>query len=198
MVRGTTFVSFVLLTGLVMVVGATGRAEDQESKESLRSSGLMTVAAPRKLSKNSKASKDDTAISEEDVSSLLHLLVFEKAVDVYRSMQPAPSLANDEDAATRADTNEIGGRELVELDVYYEKYACTGCVNFFMWVKELTPDEKEDFCGFVVFLVLRVEESAFIRGAGPFMEYCKEFIQCPFSPRKCCQVEGVCLKLLPS
>ena len=196
----TTFVSFGLLTGLVVVGGAAaaaaaaaagGAAAGAEDQAGPRSSGLMTVAAPRKLSKNSKASNADAGLSEEDGGSLLRFMVFEKAVDVYRSTQPAPSSAKEEEAAARADTNE-SGHELLVSEVGYRKYACTGCVGFFLWVNGLTPDEQEYLCVVVVQHSPHLEEK--YRENPLFLkEYFEELVQCSSTPLSCCQSEGVCL-----
>ena len=198
MVGVATFVSLVLLAGLV-VVGAAAGAEDPAGP---RSSVLTTVVEEvrpvsvvdsRKLSKNSKAS-NNAGLSEEDARSLLRAMVFEKAVDVYRSMQPAPSLAEEEEAAARADTNESGGHKLLGFDVHYNEYACTGCAGFFSWGTQLTSDEREDFCYNVLILVSVTAiywlPDKFLRF---FFDHCMEILQCPLTPTMCCQSQGVCL-----
>jgi len=153
MVRAAV-VAFVLLAGLVMVGAAGGAAGGAEDQDGPRSSVLMTVVeegrpvpvaveAPRKLSKHSKASQDD-AVSKE-VESLLGLLVFQTAVDRYRfSLQSARSLAEDETAAARADTNESDGRELRASS--YEEYDCGRCLAFFAATPGLSPYFQREFC----------------------------------------------------
>jgi len=156
MVRAAV-VAFVLLAGLVMVgaveAATAGGAEDQDGP---RSSVLKTVVeegrpipvavaveAPRKLSKNSKASNDDAGLSKE-VESLLRLLVLKTAVDLHRFfMQPARSLVEDETAAAR-EKNASGGREL--LRGTYKEYDCDGCLAFFEGAPQYTTEEQTTFC----------------------------------------------------
>lgn len=127
-------------------------------------------------------------------------MVFEKAVDVYRSMEQSQSSAEDKEAAAHAIANE-NGRELLGLRGTYEEYDCTGCVDFFLLGSQLTPDEQEDFCRVVVVLVFRTATNrvtGFAYVETTVMEillynYCNELLQCPFTPTICCQSQGVCL-----
>ena len=195
MVRVATFVS-LLLAGMV-VVGAAG-ADDNESPRSsviisdaakaTSSTMMMTtttvvdgvpVPVPtRKLTKNSKASKDDAAAVSEEVQGLLRLLVFEKAVDLYRSTEQSSF----EDA-------------VVEND--YKEYACTGCVGFFTRGTQLPPDEQKEFCQDVileVFSKIAIISHCQWPGILSFTQnYCSALFQCSSTPTMCCQSRGVCL-----
>ena len=203
MVRVATFVS--LLLGGMLVEGATG-AEDTTSPRSSviigdaatatgSSTTMMTtttvvdgvpVPVPvltRKLTKNSKASKDDAGVSEE-VQSLLRLLVFEKAVDLNRFLMEQSSF---EDA-------------LVENN--YKEYACTGCVGLFTSGTQLPPDEQDAFCQKVILQVLNKigrrwgpkNTVIYLSLASlPLNQYCNELLQCPSTPTMCCQSQGLCL-----
>ena len=72
------------------------------------SSRMMTVedgvpaTAPRKLTKQSKAATNACAVLSQNVKRLLRTLVFEKAMELYRSVQQQPS----SDDAARADDND--------------------------------------------------------------------------------------------
>ena len=150
MVRVAIFLS--LLIASMMVVGVAG-AEDTASPRSsvligdvAKATGSSTTTmtttiveeAPvpvpvvpiRKLTKNSKASKDDAAVSEE-LEGLLRLLVYETALDLYRSREPSS----------------------VDATV---KEACTDCVDFFTWGTPLPRKEQLEFCQEVVDQVVKL------------------------------------------
>ena len=186
-------VAFVsLLIGGMVVVGATGA----EVNEIPRSS-VITVAdgvpipvpvlvPTRKLTKNSKASKDDTAVSEE-VQDLLRLLVFATAVDLNRfSMEQSSFEDAREDAAVEND---------------FAEHACTDCVGLFTSVQQMSPFKKKQFCRTVVYKVaiqigtiqqgtLTTNESVLL---GLLGDFCIELVECPSTPNVCCQSTGVCL-----
>ena len=189
MVRVAIFLS-LLLAGK-MVVGVAG-AEDTASPRSsvligdvAKATGSSTTTmtttiveeAPvpvpvvpiRKLTKNSKASKDDAAVSEE-LEGLLRLLVYETALDLYRSREPSSVDAT------------VGN-------------ACTDCVDFFTWGTPLSPNEQDEFCQEVVYqiLKLRIGTLAAAERAAILNQYCNELLQCPSTPTMCCQSRGVCL-----
>ena len=203
MVRVATFVS-LLLAGM-LVEGATG-AEDTTSPRSSviigdaatatgSSTTMMTtttvvdgVPVPvltRKLTKNSKASKDD-AVSEE-MQGLLRLLVFATAVDLNRfSMEQSSFEDAREDAAVEND---------------FAEHACTDCVGLFTSVQQMSPFKKKQFCRTVVYKVaiqigtiqqgtLTTNESVLL---GLLGDFCIELVECPSTPNVCCQSTGVCL-----
>ena len=186
-------VSFVLLAGLVMV-GAIEAAAGAEDKDGLGTSVLTTiveevrpvpVAAPRKLSKKSKASQDD-GVSKE-VDRLLRLLVYQTSVDQYDfSTQPARSLAEVEIAAARVNTNE-NGRGLFFIPI---NLRCQACLVYFAWATQLTSEEQEEFCDAVVSVL---DPDSSLKATLTF--YCNAIVQCPNTNpnlRQCCLFEGQC------
>lgn len=178
MVSVATFVSFVLLASMVVVVEAAGEAAGTEDNASPRSSVLTTVveegpvpvpALPtRKLTKNSKASKDDAAVSEE-LEGLLRLLVYETALDLYRSREPSS----------------------VDATV---KEACTDCVDFFTWGTPLPRKEQLDFCTEVVdqVLVKLGWDRRFFMSLHINRKTCYTLLECSSTATICCQSQGLC------
>jgi len=188
MVRAAV-VAFVLLAGLVMVGAAGGAAGGAEDQDGPRSSVLMTVVeegrpvpvaveAPRKLSKHSKASNDDAGLSKEG-ESLLRLLVFQTAVDLYRFVtQPARSLAGDETISA-----------LVRLSTY-EEYDCDGCLAFFAGTPGYSTGFQRTFCSKVSNAVGEksgIDDVFFIA----YTE-CLQFFTANCRVSACCQSLGVC------
>ena len=191
MVRAA-FVS--LLIASMVAVGSAG-TEDNESHRSLVTTvadGVpvpVPVAPPRKLTKNSKASKDD-AVSEE-MQGLLRLLVFATAVDLNRfSMEQSSFKDAREDAAVEND---------------FAEHACTDCVGLFTSVQQMSPFKKKQFCRTVVYKVaiqigtiqqgtLTTNESVLL---GLLGDFCIELVECPSTPNVCCQSTGVCLNWEP-
>ena len=182
-------VAFVsLLIGGMVVVGATGAEVNEIPRSSVItvSDGVpVPVPVPtRKLTKNSKASKDDTVVSEE-VQDLLRLLVFATAVDLNRFLMEQSSF---EDAV---------------VENNYKEYTCTGCVGLFTSGTQLPPDEQDEFCQEVVFQVLNKIGKIIINNrdaAGILSQVslllnqdCNELLQCSSTPTMCCQSQGVCL-----
>lgn len=162
-------VAFVSLLIVGMVVGAAGAEDNEnESRSSVitsdaakASSTMMTtivvnvvpIPVPtRKLSKKRKASNDNEL--SEDVKRLLRLLVFNEAVDLYRSMQqPVPDDAafvdNDgrelqtvEDCVYKDQILDAAGQQVPTQYIYGAavECACGGCLAFFTW----GPDSYND------------------------------------------------------
>ena len=192
--RSMVRVAFVslLIAGMV-VVGAVRAEEDND--ESPRSSVLTVVeegrlvpvpALTRKLTKNSKASQEEAAVSEE-MQSLWRVLVYKTAVDLNRfSMQSSQSLAGG------------FGRELQEVPDKYTEYACYECLTFFEAAPQSNFHSEQDFfCQPVVGVVALVyREINYDKFPLPPMtrdllfELCMELIQCPSTPTVCCQTHG--------
>ena len=93
--------------GMITVAAAETATVAEGGKEEGETNGTMmtvldgvpaTSTAPRKLTKKSKASNDDVSLSQE-VRGLLGRLVFEKAMELYRFVQPSS------DDAARADND---------------------------------------------------------------------------------------------
>ena len=183
-------VAFVsLLIASMVVVGSAGAAgtEDNESHRSSVTTvedGVpvpVPVAPPRKLSKNSKASKDDTAVSEE-VQDLLRLLVFGTAVDLNRFRMEQSSFED-----TVVENN-------------YEEYTCAGCVALLTLGRKKPRDEQTEFCQEVILEVLSKIDSnpLFFATVFPVVRNvlraeCSALFQCSATPTMCCQSQGACL-----
>ena len=185
--RSMVRVAFVslLIAGMV-VVGAVRAEEDND--ESPRSSVLTVVeegrpvpvpALARKLTKNSKASQEEAAVSEE-MQSLWRVLVYKTAVDLNRfSMQSSQSLAGG------------FGRELQEVPEKYTEYACDECLAFFEATRP-RQQQQDIFCQRVVnvvaFYISPSPGSSMTRDL--LNEFCIELMQCPSTPTVCCQTHG--------
>ena len=100
--------AFAALAAMSMIGAAAGADETHRASVIIPSDASMvdgvpatvSATAPRKLMKNSKAS-NACAVLSQNVKSLLRTLVFEKAMELYRSVPPSSDAA-----AARADDND--------------------------------------------------------------------------------------------
>lgn len=151
--------------------------------------GVPVPVPPRKLSKSIKASKPD---AEDTNTRLFRLFVFEKAVNMYRSMQQQPAPPD----AVRVDDDGRALKTTKEYAELYKKYSCEGCLAFL----NAGSEQQEIVCEAVTDLVWTTFEDNY--HIQPFLEMwfgddvCLEMMEeCSSNtntPMTRCQTFGAC------
>ena len=187
----------------------------------------VPATAPRKLTKQSKAATNACAVLSQNVKRLLRTLVFEKAMELYRSVQQQPS----SDDAARADDNDeravqqVGhhGRQyhrklapavnipdgetmndLYELGVglfdvaEWTAYQCELCLNFQWDLQDTSVNTQKVFCQNILKMVDPDYYSDDEKDS--MMNDCTELFQCQSQGTtrlECCQSQNHCLWTQP-